>query len=363
MTNIKIGMKSTKKQADIVTYYSVETYAVFVNIDKSILGTNSFLEKFGYSFIRFDLFELEKKFSDLFSLPKKFQSEIQLLLDDSNLSISKEFYQAVTNNGLFGHELLIDQEVFFLKHNTDFDQEVINNTVNSGDSMKVTGELQRFVADFIQQFRLFKNGNIACPIQFQINKDNRKVTSKLSGRNGKTYGLTKYNLSQNEIKVLADSFNTGFKTNTLTELAVSNFNLSYEIFDPKTRYVTLMTCLESLFNQGRDQITHTVSRHLALIISNSENEFQVNYYRIKKLYRLRSAIVHGNSTKENLSTATDELQRKVRQAINYCLRLNDNKKQLFDKLNSMGFGKNDETKLMMKRRATANTQYKKLGRK
>ena len=139
------------------------------------------------------------------------------------------------------------------------------------------------------------------------------------------------------IKELSEKFVKGFKSNSLTELSISNFNLSYEISDLKTRYITLMTCLESLFNQGRDQITHTVSRHLTLIISNSEKEFQENYYRVKNLYGLRSAIVHGSSTKENLSDATSELQNKVRQAINYCLQLNYNKKELFDKLNSMGF--------------------------
>ncbi len=75
----------------------------------------------------------------------------------------------------------------------------------------------------------------------------------------------------------------------------------------------------------------------SLWIIQAKTELEKNYLCIKKLYKLRNTIIHGNSTNENLSTATDELQDKVRQAINYCLPLNNNKKQLFDKFNAMGF--------------------------
>ncbi len=262
-------MQPTDKQTDIITFYTVETYAFFPNINKSILGTNSFLEKFGYKFLHFDLEELEKKFSDLFSLPKNFQSEVRILLEDSDISISTEFYQAITNNSFFGSGFIMDKEIFFLKRIMDFDQEAINNIIKNTISIKVFGELQRFVDNLRLQFRLFKKGDIFCPIQFQISKENRNVTPKYSGRNRKTSELKKFNLSQGEIETFANSFKTDFKANPLTELAIQNFNLSYEISDLKTRYITLMTCLESLFNQNRDQIAHTISKHLALMISNS----------------------------------------------------------------------------------------------
>jgi len=333
-------MQKPKETSEKIELHTIETYAVFRNIDKSILATNRFIEKFGYKFISISLADLEKYFSSLFSLPEKFKSKYKVLLGDIDISISNEFYQALTNNREFGYSLLKDKEVIFLKSINDFDQEIINNTINNmGIAMQHFGNLQNFVKALTQQFRLFKNGDINCNTQFQISKELRQVTSKSSGLLSTPTGRSLFSLSESEAEILGQQFTETFSSNPLTELAISNFNLSYDIADIKTKYITLMTCLESLFNQGRDQIAHTVSRHLALIISNSEGEFEVNYSRGKELYKLRSAIVHGDKTKEDLHEATEELQNKVRQAINYCLKIQLNKKQLFDKLNSIGFSK------------------------
>jgi Apea-like HEPN len=98
-----------------------------------------------------------------------------------------------------------------------------------------------------------------------------------------------------------------------------------------------MTCLESLFNLGRDQITHTVSRHLSIILSTNATEFQLNYKRIKKLYGIRSTIVHGGTTNEKIEDVTYELQDKVSKAMLYCFKTDLNKSELFDKLNQSGY--------------------------
>ena len=330
-------MKQLIEMPNDVIYHTVESYAVFKNVDKTILATNCFLEKFGYKFVCFNLEELEKNFSALLSLPKKFESEHQICFQDNNFSISNEFCQALMHNHEFGMPSIISKEVIFLKAINDFEQAVVNNIVNMELADTHLGKMQSFVEVLIQQFRLFKNGCISCTSQFQIRKDERNIPIKLWGPIGKSLSHSTFTLTESEVEILGTLFKDNFTSNELTELAISNFNLSYDIADIKTKYITLMTCLESLFNQGRDQITHTVSRHLALILSKSDEEFQKNYYRNKVLYNLRSAIVHGNQTNEDLSAATDELQNKVRQAINFCLHLSDNKKQLFDKLNAMGF--------------------------
>lgn len=330
-------MRQTIDTYDKIETYTVETYAVFRNIDKSILATNNFVEKFGYKFICIDLGDLEKYFSSLFSIPKNFISEYQVHLQDSNISISHGFCEALINDREFGNIVLMEKEVIFLKSIEEFEQEVINNTINIEKAIQHAGKLQSFVTALIQQFRLFKNGDISCFTQFQIAKETRQVTSKLSSTPSRTCGHKIYTITQEESGQLSKIFTDTFSPNKLTELAVSNFNLSYDISDVKTRYITLMTCLESLFNQGKDQITHTVSRHLAIIISKTKDEFENNYNKIKQLYNLRSTIVHGDRTNKDLYKATDELQNMVRDAINFCLAIKLNKKQLFDQLNSSGF--------------------------
>ncbi len=319
--------------------YTVETFSVFKNVDNSILGLNPILKKFGYEFVNITLTELENNFCTLFGLQKDFERKIQATIQNLNITISNEFLEAYGASRIFGNPIFTFSEHIFLKRIENFTQIVENhNIINQTEGNEVFNEISNFTKALIQQLRLFKNGDIDSEIQFQISKLTRNVQQSTRGNLGRTFKLTNYILTANETDKLIKSLKNNFEVNKLTEIAIENFNLSYSISDIKTRYITLMTCLESLFNQGRDQITHTVSRHLALIISKTEKEFNDNYYRTKELYKLRSAIVHGDNTKEDLYKATYELQDKVRNAINFCIPLKINKKQLFDKLNTFGFG-------------------------
>ena len=301
----------------MISYYTVETYAVFKNLDKSILKANDFLYKYGYQFVVVDLHELEKNFSGLFSLPKNFQPETVLTFGDSDITISNEFHKAFLNSSIFGLNSFFLREIILLKRINDYEQKVINKGVDNGGALQIMGELQEFTKQLVQQLRLFKNGDIFCPVLFQITKQDRHITGKYSVGGRQVTSLMAYSLSAEE--------------------AIRFFGLFRESLQIKTKYITLMTCLESIFNQGRDQITHTVSRHLALITSKSEQEFQINYRRIKHLYKVRSMIVHGGKVKDDLNSLTSELQNNVRSAINYCLASPHDKETLFDKLNAMGF--------------------------
>ncbi|MFN0033189.1 MAG: hypothetical protein ACKVOR_13595 [Flavobacteriales bacterium] len=328
-------MEQQAETKDIVTHYPVETYAFFRNVGQGILATNSFIREFGYECVFVGLEELEKNFYDLLSLPQNFKSGSKFLIQ--NQQISKEFFFAMTNSQLFEHCALSDGGVIFLKAINHFDQRAINNKESPLPLMRQLSELQNFASVFMQQLRLFKKGNIYCPLYFQINTQDRKITTKATGRVGRAFDRPIYSLSETEAEILAKSFKGSFSTNKLTELAISNFNLSYEIDDFKTKYITLMTALESIFAGGGGQISHTVSRHLALIISKSAVEFKKNYSRIRELYSLRNDIVHGGSAKEDIGEATYELQNRARQAINYCLPLNLNKTELFHQLNTLGY--------------------------
>ncbi len=325
------------------TSYLVETYALYTNVDNSILKLNPIIEKFGYKFVAINLPDFEKRFSHLVSLPKDFQSERTLVFDEGKYSVSQEFYDLILNHQSFGHRILMKHEIILLNRIKDFEQEVINNTVSMGLSMTVENELQNFSSSLIQQLRLHKNGDVASPMEFQITKTDRRVSLK-SWRPTKSHGHVELKLTDEDVSILSKTLTNKFVTSPLVELAISNYNLSYEISDLKTRYITLMTCLESLMNMGAHQITHTVSRHLALIISKSVDEFQLNYTRTKQLYDIRSSIVHGGTISEDLAKVTNELHDKVRHVINYCLKLNIDKKSLFAKLNALGFGLQDNKK-------------------
>ena len=319
---------------------TIEIYALYNNVGVSILKLNPIIEKFGYKFISVNLADFEKNFSNLVSLPKDFQSRGTVLIEDGKYAISGELYDLISKHQSFGHMTFMKNEVVFLKRIENYEQEIVNNNVDFSLAMNVYSEMYNFNRSLIQYLRLYKTGDIASSLEFQINADTRHITLTVGGPT-KVVGHIEFILTDADVNILRESLLLNFSSTPLTELAISNFNLSYEIADLKTKYITLITCLESLINLGSHQITHTVSRHLSLIISNSIEEFQLNYVRTKQLYGIRSSIVHGGEIKEDLSKVTNELQDKVRKAINYCLKLSLNKNGLFEKFNAMGYGLTD----------------------
>jgi Apea-like HEPN len=330
-------MKQSNISEGSLVSYTIESYAVFYGVDRGILETNEFLEIHGYKFVRVDLEELEKTFSDLLLPPRDSKSIVQVQLGDSGLLVSEEFLKAIQNSRIFGFQSLIDNEVFLLKANRDYSQEVLNNRISSAMVDEIS-KIRNFSSNIVQQFRLFKSGEIGCSMSFLMRKETRFIFSTASSQRLTWRDTPIFSLTSSEAEALGKVFKLEFAGNKLTELALSNFNLAYDIADLQTKYVTLMTCLESLFNQSTEQITHTVSRHLSLIISSDESEFNTNYQRIKKLYKIRSEIVHGSNVKENLGSAIEDLQNIARKAINYCLTLQISKAELFSKLNAKGYG-------------------------
>lgn len=329
-------MKVNEQQQNC-NYYEIETYALFHNVDSSILLVNDVLKKFGYIFVKIDLTQLENKFFELLDFPNEFKSKNSVQLPNSTLTISNEFFQVLINNQLFGHNAILNEEVFFLKATSNFQQAVIENTVNMSDAISILGKFQTFSDSLLQQFRLFKNGDIFYSTIFQISKTTNKITSKYSTNFSSSNGGQLFNLKEEDIINIDSFFVSLFSKNPTTELAINYFNLTYTLRDEKTKFMLLMSCLESLLNLGKDQISHTISRHLSIIISENKDEFLSNYKAIKKLYSIRSKIVHGENHPENLVDNLHQLQNFTRSAINFCLINKFSKKELFDYLNSKGF--------------------------
>lgn len=317
--------------------YEVECYALFKNVDESILKLNPIIKNAGFEFVAFNLAELEKLFSNLYSLPDNYQTKI--LLEIEGITTSYEFYTAYTNHSLGDDSLVITHRAIFLKRIENFHQVVIDNTKRLDKSRNIIGEMQKFNSDLLRKLRLFKNGDIMSPVQFQISKEARQVESKLTERVIKPPTWKIYSIKDEEIGDLETHMKQKFESNDLTRLAEMYFESCYEFFDAKVRFTNLIMALESIFNRSKDQISHIIARHLSLIISYSKEEFELNYKRIKKLYGFRSQIIHGQKLefKEDIAQATDELQDLTRAAILYCMKLEMNKDELFNYLNAKGY--------------------------
>lgn len=362
-----LGFNQTDAKTDTYSY-PVETYSWILNVDKTVMKLNPILEKYGFHFIVVSLEELEANFSELFGYPVNYECNNKYTLnrfddevkwtggdlgketdkvrseklsqgfrrEDIESTIAGGFYELLMHNVPGGYELLQDHELILLKKIENFEHVIVDNTFDAMASFKAAKEISDFTRMLIQHMRLFKNGDVMCRTEFQITRDTRKLIQRYKPGTFVT-GAMKFVINDDDVFVFESFIKQDIASNELTELALSTFNLTYHILDLKSRYLNYMICLESLFNRSTAEISHTIARHLSIIISKNEEEFNKNYSRIKKLYNFRNQIIHGSKITEDIVPITHELQDLVRQAINFCLKIEMNRDQLFSYLNSRGF--------------------------
>lgn len=315
--------------------YTFESYAHILNADRTILKLNPTIEKLGYKFVWIDATEFEKNFSEILNIPKSNKRPLTIMIGREHRGISHELHNALVHTPPFG-EMFIHMEypgILLLRKLADFKVtgDIKDFIVEQGEFF----EFYSFTNDLLLQLRLFKIGEIRCSQFFQITSESRQIgLRKMEIAIG---SLGDYILNDDEAKHLSRRLVAKYEANTFTELAIKNFSIVYDIPEGRIRFITLMTCLESLFNLGKDQIAHTIARHLSLIISTNKEQFKENYKKIKKLYNKRNSIVHGGEYNGEIIQDYLELSNKVRAAINYCNAPNMTKEKLFEELNAKGF--------------------------
>lgn len=67
---------------------------------------------------------------------------------------------------------------------------------------------------------------------------------------------------------------------------------------PDQAYISLVTIFEALLSTGNNEISHQISERSAIILENAPEDRLRIYEAIKKLYDLRSKIVHGDIPKK-----------------------------------------------------------------
>ena len=314
--------------------YTFETYAIVLNADKTILKLNPALEKLGYKFQWIDETELEASFSEIFNVPKSNDRPLTIMIGRKFKGISHELHNALVHTPPFGEIVHMEfPGILLLRKLADFNV--------TGDIMDFVIEQTAlmtffdFANDLLLQMRLFKIGEIRYLQFFSITSETRQVGLRKTGISIGSRG--DYTLTDEEAEKLSSILTPKFEANNLTELAIKNFNVVYDLPDGRLRFITLVTCLESLFNLGKDQIAHTISRHLSIILSDNKEQFKENYKQIKKLYNMRNSIVHGGEYTGDIIKDYLELSDKVRAAIKYCNVRDLTKEKLFEDLNSQGF--------------------------
>jgi hypothetical protein len=301
----------------------IETYTLIKNVDDSILRLNDYLD--GYQFVKIDLPTIEKNFSDIFRLPKDYRPTGIVSLN--GLTYNREFYQHITHHELAGMQVRDQGYMILLKSNYVAEQNPVKD-------FELMGNTQRYSSHLIQCLRLTFSGDVIAPLIFQIERNHNQLTSSLSEKI--PYITECLVIDDLKLDEFSNLLKKSFPQDAPYSLALENFNLSYSVVDKRVRFILLITALESIFNFGRDQISHTIARHLSLLISETKESFHENYSKVKKLYNNRSSLVHGS--KKSIEDSEIDLAHKLSQkAICFWINKGCNQKKLFDYFNAKGY--------------------------
>ena len=112
------------------------------------------------------------------------------------------------------------------------------------------------------------------------------------------------------------------KENKFLDIAIRRFSSALARTDSVDQFIDLMISLEALYGGGeRGEITTKLSSRLATLVAKNEKEREDYWEFTKKMYSLRSGIVHGS--KENIMPDEDleKIIKLVRKSIHLYLKL------------------------------------------
>lgn len=108
-------------------------------------------------------------------------------------------------------------------------------------------------------------------------------------------------------------FSFATEANEQFKKALRTYKFSYYIGFPELEFVMLFTVFEMIFANSNGEIAYQIARGVSLLLSNTPDEMDANFHRVKKLYTARSRYVHAGISiqKEDLF----ELREFVRKII------------------------------------------------
>ena len=241
-------------------------------------------------------------------------------------------------------------KLYYVVNSFESDIEVSNEGVLTGFPSGMGEFSSNLVHGYLNPvtrlMRLFKGGNICMPLEYHYFIDNNIPKSFMRMETHLYISSELYTLKSSEILGLQEFIqNTElpFKRSVL-QLAFESFELSYQIHDRNLSFLSLMISLETLFNPGRQELRHRVSRNTAVLLGKDKKDSENIFVEIKNLYDKRSKIVHtGNSNSINEEDLL-KLRHYVRESIKEINKMGDNKDELLKVLDSCGFGERSWTK-------------------
>lgn len=142
-------------------------------------------------------------------------------------------------------------------------------------------------------------------------------------------------------KYITNYFSSSFQLKYLKYI-LSVYSNSFLETKPIYQYISLIICLEVIV-EGKEQLTYRIKRNTALICGESVESCTLIYKNIDQLYKLRSAIVHGEikpsykNFKEYHSYLKMLVARLIRELVVHNIQTIT---ELNEKITALGYGQN-----------------------
>lgn len=121
-------------------------------------------------------------------------------------------------------------------------------------------------------------------------------------------------------------------------LALNNFQKSYDINEPHLEFLILIIVLEGIFNYGRQESTQKVARGCAVLLGKTKPLSQRIFKDVKSLYAKRSRLLHEGDSDSIQDNDILLLKNYARKSLRHCLAMDLTKEELIKRLNESGFG-------------------------
>jgi hypothetical protein len=191
---------------------------------------------------------------------------------------------------------------------------------------------------WVQKLRLYQEGNIAIPLEFDFYEDPVEFCGQTEGQLHANDGPCVIAPHESgPIQAFLQETEIPLPDRTL-ELARKYYEISYETSERSMRFISVMTGMEVLFNSGRDQIRYTMSRYAAVLNGRDLPESQRIFDEMKRLYNLRSEVIHQGGSKTMSDDDVVKLREILRQSIKRLLKAKMGKPEYCARLDSRGFG-------------------------
>lgn len=241
------------------------------------------------------------------------------------------------------HCLNYDEKKFYFISNS------IEDKINLDKGAIPPREIDIFESTMVQKYldkklslmRLFKEGNICMPSHYYYYFENNKPKTYVGHTTTLRFTFEPYSINKKEISDLQKFITTTkipFEYSYL-QLAFGNFELSYKILEKHLSFLSLMMSLETLFHPSEHgELRYRISRNVATLLGkNSDKESKTIFTEVQNLYDKRSKLVHTGNKSIVKESDLPLLRYYVRESIKEIYKINKDKDDLLELLNSRGF--------------------------